>query len=115
MTQDTRCDHEDGCEKTCPNHKWGHLRAHKEGWFFSKDRHAFCPDHRPEWVEKWRERKQERVETYVSENLGDLIARYAEEDGLSTRQWCRKVIFSALCRRYATERETGLREMSGVR
>lgn len=29
----------------------------KHAWFFMKDGTAFCPDHIPEWVEEWRNRR----------------------------------------------------------
>lgn len=44
----------DQCEATCPGHRWGVIRAGKEGWFFGKDGKAYCPDHGPAWVAEWR-------------------------------------------------------------
>lgn len=49
------------CPETVPNHRWGTIRAHGLGWFFSRDgKQAFCPTHTPEWVGAWRARKAER-------------------------------------------------------
>lgn len=42
----------DGCKNKIKNHRWGKTKA--EGWFFSKDGSAYCPDHNPEWVVAWR-------------------------------------------------------------
>jgi len=49
--QHVRCDHP-GCEAKIKNHAWGKIRA--EGWFFQRNGKAYCPDHLPEWVDKWR-------------------------------------------------------------
>lgn len=54
-TSVTKCEK---CSATCSNHKWGMIRAYNEGWFFSKDRKAFCPAHVPSWVAGWRMRQK---------------------------------------------------------
>jgi hypothetical protein len=41
------------CDRTVANHRWGKIKA--TGWFFAKDGTAYCPEHVPEWVQKWRE------------------------------------------------------------
>ena len=51
-------------EKNCGNfykdHRWGHIKAHDEGWFFSKtSKKAWCPDHIPNWVKQYRENKKQ--------------------------------------------------------
>lgn len=46
-----------GCERSFPVHKWGQITAHREGWFHQKDGTSWCPEHVPDWVEKWRARK----------------------------------------------------------
>ena len=52
------CSHPDGCLATVKiGSKWDHLRAHTEGWFFTKDGQRYCPDHHPAWVAEWRARK----------------------------------------------------------
>ena len=45
----------DGCPNTIKNHAWGKIKA--EGWFFSRDGSAYCPEHVPEWVDAWRASK----------------------------------------------------------
>lgn len=45
------CDGE-GCRNRIKDHRWGHIKA--DDWFFQKDGTAYCPDHIPDWVEKWR-------------------------------------------------------------
>lgn len=45
------------CTASIPNHYWGKV---KEGalWFFSRtDEKAYCPEHIPAWVAKWRKKK----------------------------------------------------------
>lgn len=43
------------CEEKIKNHRWGRTKA--IGWFFSESENkAYCPDHIPDWVEKWRQR-----------------------------------------------------------
>lgn len=32
------------------------IKAHYEGWFFTKNDQQWCPDHLPAWVGPWRER-----------------------------------------------------------
>lgn len=51
---------EENCSRsyteTC---KWDAIKAFNEGWFFSrKTGLKYCPDHTPEWVAEWRERKE---------------------------------------------------------
>lgn len=40
-----------GCENQIKDHYWGKV---KSGWFLQKDGTAYCVEHIPEWVEKWR-------------------------------------------------------------
>jgi hypothetical protein len=40
------------CDRSIAGHKWGKIQS--EGWFFSKNGSAYCPDHIPDWVDKWR-------------------------------------------------------------
>lgn len=44
------------CERTVPQHKWGQIKAHDEGWYFPRNGGAYCPDHVPAWVTEWRAR-----------------------------------------------------------
>lgn len=50
---------QEGCENKHPNHYWGNVKAHDEGWFASRQEHkSWCPEHVPEWVPEWRARQQ---------------------------------------------------------
>lgn len=42
------------CNESFANHKWGAIKAHDEGWFALKEGEAWCPQHLPDWVEKFR-------------------------------------------------------------
>jgi hypothetical protein len=44
-----RCQ-QDGCKRTHKNHKWGKIRAYREGWYAMKDDRSWCPEHRPPWA-----------------------------------------------------------------
>ena len=46
-----------GCKETCPDHKFGMIRANTEGWFFTGEGLAYCPEHVPVWVAAWRRKK----------------------------------------------------------
>ena len=35
--------------------KWDNIRAVDNGWFLQKSGETWCPQHTPDWVEKWRE------------------------------------------------------------
>lgn len=54
-----------GCPSSFPGSKFGAIKAQDEGWFFAKDSGprgssaAYCPEHVPEWVTAWRERKRQ--------------------------------------------------------
>lgn len=50
---------EPGCTNTHKKDRWNTTKAHEKGWFFQKDGTAYCPDHTPEWVAKWRKGKNE--------------------------------------------------------
>lgn len=50
-----RCE---GCDAKLENHYWGKVKA--EDWFFTRAGEAYCPNHVPEWVAGWRERKKKR-------------------------------------------------------
>jgi hypothetical protein len=47
-------------EPACPatfldSGRWSRTKAHDQGWFFPRDEDkAFCPDHNPPWVARWR-------------------------------------------------------------
>lgn len=63
MTDDrTRYTYKDACRKTgCsrdyfPDH-WGKKEAARKGWFLQRNGDAWCPDHIPDWVVEWRQRK----------------------------------------------------------
>jgi hypothetical protein len=45
----------EGCTNAIKDHLWGHIKA--EGWFFKRNGDAWCPDHIPAWVAKWRKNK----------------------------------------------------------
>lgn len=48
-----------GCEASVPGSKHHQVRAQQEGWFFSRREHlAYCPEHVPDWVSAWRERRR---------------------------------------------------------
>lgn len=77
---------------TCLKHadvhnKWDAIKRVREGWFFPRDRSdpAYCPDHLPAWVGRWRERKKQRVwiavELAEDQNLDvrDIIERANKE------------------------------------
>ena len=51
----TKCAESD-CTASVKNHYWGHVKA--DGWFFSKEGPAWCPEHLPDWVPAWRERQK---------------------------------------------------------
>lgn len=54
--QKTTCTQK-GCARSVRlNHKWDHIKAQSEGWFFQKDGSSWCPEHTPDWVEEWRKR-----------------------------------------------------------
>jgi hypothetical protein len=52
------------CQESIPNNKWAKIRAGSpkkgEGWFFSMEdpKIAHCPNHLPDWVPAWREKKR---------------------------------------------------------
>jgi len=57
-----KCSHE-GCEASYADHKWGQIQASADGWFNARDGETrYCPEHLPEWVPAWRQRKAERGE-----------------------------------------------------
>lgn len=56
------CNHP-GCDRTIEDHKWARIKDGSD-WFFEKateehDERAWCPDHHPEWVKGWREKKRD--------------------------------------------------------
>lgn len=54
-----KCTYE-GCTATVKNHYWGKVRAHADGWFMSSDEKVIrCPEHLPDWVIPWREKKRQ--------------------------------------------------------
>lgn len=52
------CSHP-GCTQAVLNHRWAHLRAQTDGWFFQRNNTAWCPDHVPDWVPAWRAKRDE--------------------------------------------------------
>jgi hypothetical protein len=46
------------CTKTYMDHHWGTKEAQREGWFMQRNGDSWCPDHVPDWVEAWREKKR---------------------------------------------------------
>lgn len=56
MTEAVRCS-DPLCEREYADHKWGRINASKAGWFFQTTGETWCPEHMPEWVTAWRERK----------------------------------------------------------
>lgn len=50
------------CEKTFQDHRWGRIRANSLGWFFQLNGMNWCPDHIPDWVPAWRERKRREAD-----------------------------------------------------
>ena len=41
---------EQGCNQSYKDHRWGRIKAHDAGWFFSRNEEIIkCPEHAPEW------------------------------------------------------------------
>lgn len=38
------------CRREVAANKWAKIRAHGQGWYFSRNGGIWCPDHRPEWA-----------------------------------------------------------------
>lgn len=49
---------EPGCTAWFTDHRWGATKAHKDGWFHQKDGNSWCPEHVPDWVERWRRTRE---------------------------------------------------------
>lgn len=49
-----RCSYED-CSESLKGDSWSRI---KSNWFFQKNGQNWCPNHTPEWVTEWRERKK---------------------------------------------------------
>lgn len=48
------------CTAECKDHKWGRMKAQRDGWFFKMDgTEQWCPDHVPSWVHGWRARNRQ--------------------------------------------------------
>ena len=46
------------CENKIEDHAWGYIKSSGEnGWFHQFNGDSWCPEHIPEWVAGWRERK----------------------------------------------------------
>lgn len=56
-----------GCVKFYTNHKFGKMKASREGWYFGRNGDAWCKEHVPGWVSEWRERKKTTEELKVIE------------------------------------------------
>ena len=48
----------EGCAAEIKDHYWGRV---KSGWFLQKNGLQYCPEHTPEWVPAWRERRADRA------------------------------------------------------
>jgi hypothetical protein len=59
VTLNHTCTHP-GCPAKIADHRWGRTKAN--GWFFSKDGEAWCPDHVPRWVATWRAKEKRGAE-----------------------------------------------------
>lgn len=46
------------CTATIKSHRWAQIRASDHGWFFGRNGDVFCPEHVPDWVAAWRERRK---------------------------------------------------------
>ena len=44
----------EGCDATIPDERWSKTRS---GWFQTKDGKNYCPEHTPDWVAEWREKR----------------------------------------------------------
>jgi hypothetical protein len=48
-----------GCEASIRGSKHYRMKAQHEGWFSSfRENLAYCPEHVPDWVPAWRDRRQ---------------------------------------------------------
>lgn len=50
------CSHK-GCRRRIKNEHWNKVQAHDLGWMMQKNGDNWCPDHPPEWLAEWREKK----------------------------------------------------------
>lgn len=57
MTKDVIGCYTLGCVETIENHAWARTRASAAGWYFAISGAAYCPEHKPAWVNEWRRRK----------------------------------------------------------
>lgn len=88
---------EAGCDSVWPDRSsWDAIKAHGAGWLLMKNGDAWCPEHLPEWVPRWRA-KMER------ERKAEQRARKAEmQPGLTAMRsfwteaasWPRARVFS---------------------
>lgn len=46
---------DENCTNEMPSHAWSVIKT--EGWFHQKDGNSWCPQHTPDWVDKWREKR----------------------------------------------------------
>lgn len=68
--------HEPTCSETVPDSRFDKIRAHEAGWFFQKERVAWCPAHVPDWVGPWRDRKKaEMWSTSIAVAGGSVTVR----------------------------------------
>lgn len=47
-----------GCAASAKDDRWAKIKAHDAGWFEQKDGTAWCPEHVPDWVARWRAYQQ---------------------------------------------------------
>jgi hypothetical protein len=51
-----------GCTATYKDTRFDKIRATEAGWFFSKaEEAAYCPAHKPDWVDDWRATQELKV------------------------------------------------------
>lgn len=42
------------CRQSFPDHYWGAIKAHHEGWYRQKNGLNWCPKHRPSWAPEFK-------------------------------------------------------------
>lgn len=57
----TKTCHEEGCPAGFRDTgRWAPERRSGSGWFHQRNGWSYCPDHTPDWVAEWREKKAAR-------------------------------------------------------
>ena len=50
------------CTASHPGSRWDAMKADRGGWFHSyQEEQAYCPDHVPDWVPAWREKRAAKL------------------------------------------------------